>query len=54
MTDEQIVKRRVAREILSMIEQIYFSEEYSQFRIDQGSNGQKKLIIKNIEETYLK
>ena len=28
MNNDQVVERRVAREILTLIEQIYFSEEY--------------------------
>jgi len=37
-----------------MIESVCFSEEYHNFRIDNGSNGQRDLIIKKIKEKYLK
>ena len=50
--DEQRIQKRTAREILSMIELICFSDEYSEFRINQGSNGRRDLIIKNIREMY--
>ena len=52
MTNEEIIKKRVAREILSMIETICFSEEFKDFRIGQGSNGTKDLIIERIKNTY--
>jgi hypothetical protein len=51
---KELVERRVAREILTMIEEICFSEEYKNFRIDYGTHGQRDLIIKNINEKYLK
>nr|DAP71901.1 MAG TPA: hypothetical protein [Caudoviricetes sp.] len=54
MTEKELIERRVAREILTMIESICFSEEYSDFRIDRGSNGQRDLIIAKIKEQYLK
>ena len=50
--DEKIVKKRVAREILSMIETVCFSEEFRDFRINKGSNGTRDLIIENIKNTY--
>ena len=37
-----------------MIESVCFSEEYRDFRIDRGSNGQRDLIITKIKEQYLK
>ena len=37
-----------------MIESVSFSEEYRDFRIDRGSNGQRDLIITKIKEQYLK
>lgn len=50
--DEVIVEKRVAREILSMIEEICFSEKFFEFRCNNGSNGQRDLIITNIKEKY--
>lgn len=52
MTNEEIIRKRVAREILSMIEIICFSEEFKDFRIGQGSNGTRDLIIERIKNTY--
>lgn len=54
MTEKELIEKRVAREILTMIESICFSEEYRGFRINQGSNGQRDLIISKIKEQYLK
>lgn len=52
MTNEQMAERRVAREILSIIEAICFSEEYRAYRISYGSNGQRDLIISTIKAKY--
>ena len=46
------MKKKVAREILNIIEEICFSDEYKDFRINNGSNGQRDLIIKTIQEKY--
>lgn len=54
MTDEKIIERRVAREILTIIEKIYFSKEYQQYRIDYGSNGTRDLLIDSIKNLYLR
>lgn len=54
MTEKELMERRIAREILTMIESICFSEEYREFRVDWGSNGQRSLIISKIKEQYLK
>lgn len=51
-SDEKIIKKRVAREILSMIETVCFSEEFRDFRVNEGSNGTINLIIENIKNTY--
>ena len=51
---KELTEKRVAREILTMIESICFSEEYTTFRVNQGSNGQRDLIITKIKEQYLK
>lgn len=53
MTNEQIIERQVARTILCMIETIYFSDEYKQYRIDHGSNGTRDLLIGSIKKRYL-
>lgn len=50
--DEMMIERRIARDILSIIDKIYFSKEYQQYRIDYGSNGTRDLIIKIIQEKY--
>lgn len=52
MTNEQMAERRVAREILSIIETICFSEEYKAYRVSFGSNGQRDLIISTIKAKY--
>lgn len=54
MTEKELIEKRVAREILTMIETICFGEEYREFRVDWGSNGQRNLIISKIKERYLK
>ena len=51
-TDKELIERDTARKILSMIERIYFSEEYLQYRINKGSNGTRDLILKTIEEEF--
>lgn len=52
LNNEEVIKRRVAREILSMIETVCFSEEFKEYRVNYGSNGERDLIIKNIKESY--
>lgn len=52
MLSENIEERRVAREILNIIERICFSEEYKEYRINYGSNGERDLIIATIKDTY--
>ena len=52
-TDEKVIERRVAREILNLIDRIYFSQEYKQYRINNGSNGARDLLIDSIRKTYL-
>lgn len=54
MTEKELIERRTAREILTLIENVCFSEEYRDFRIDEGSCGQRDLIIAKIKEQYLK
>lgn len=52
MDSDKIIEKRVAREVLSIIEEICFSEKYLRYRVDNGSNGQRDLIIKKIKEKY--
>ena len=52
MLDKELYKRQTAREILNIIEEISFSDEYKNFRINNGSNGQRDLIINIIKERY--
>lgn len=52
MNNSEITEKRVAREILNIIEQIYFSEEYKKYRIDYGSNGTRDLILQTIKDKY--
>lgn len=52
MLNDKCIERRVAREILNIIEKISFSAEYKSFRIDHGSNGERDLIIQTIKERY--
>lgn len=51
-TNDKYIEKRVAREILNIIERISFSEEYKQYRINYGSNGQRDLIIQMIKERF--
>lgn len=53
MTDKSCIEKRVAREILSMIEKIYFSEEYAKYRIDYGSKGTRDLLINSMERSIV-
>lgn len=50
--NDKLVEKQVAREILSMIEQVCFSDEYLEYRCNYGSNGQRDLIIKLIKQKY--
>lgn len=52
MNNDKCIEKRVAREVLNIIERISFSQEYREFRINHGSNGQRDLIIKMIQERY--
>lgn len=49
---KKIIEKKVAREILSMIETVCFSEEFRDFRVNKGSNGTRDLIMENIKNTY--
>ena len=52
MTAEEFIEKRVAMEIIIKIREIYFSEEYSQYRIDYDSNGMRDLLIDSIRKMY--
>lgn len=52
MNNEEIIRKKVAREILSMIENVCFSEEFRDYRVNKGSNGTRDLIMDNIKNTY--
>lgn len=53
MTNDKVIERRVAREILNMIDRIYFSDEYKEYRINYGTNGTRDLLIDSIIKLYL-
>lgn len=52
MIDKEIYQRATAREILNIIEEVYFSMHYLEFRVNEGFNGQRDLIIRLIKEKY--
>lgn len=52
MDDNEIISKRTAREILSIIEEICFSKDYQEYRVNYGSCGERDLIIKKIKEKY--
>lgn len=52
MDNDEVIRKRTAREILSMMETVFFSKEFAEFRVNNGSNGERDLILKNIKETY--
>lgn len=52
LKNDKCIEKRVAREILCIIEKICFSDEFREYRINQGSNGERDLIIKLIKERY--
>lgn len=37
MDNETVIRKRTAREILSIIELVCFSDDYKEYRINQGS-----------------
>ena len=49
---DELVERQVASDILSMINMIFFSEEYLEYRCNYGSNGARDLLIELIKERY--
>lgn len=54
MTDKEIYQKQAARDILSMIEEVCFSKNFIEFRVNYGSNGQRNYIINYIKRKYLK
>ena len=50
--EKTLYKRIAAREILNIIEEISFSPLYRDFRINNGSRGERDLIIQLIKEKY--
>jgi hypothetical protein len=53
MQDEnKVIEQKVARDILSIITDIYFSRRYFEHRISCGSDGTRDLIIKAIKDRY--
>lgn len=52
LESDDVIRKRVAREILSMIETVCFSDEFKDYRVNNGSNGERDLIIENIKKTY--
>ena len=52
LDNDTYIEKRVAKEILSIIENICFSNEFREYRVNQGSNGTRDLIIKTIQERY--
>lgn len=51
-TDYKLGKIAAAREILNFLEEVYFSSEYSELRINRGSNGTRDFILNTIKEKY--
>lgn len=45
-------EKRVATDILHIIDVVCFSEEYRDFRVGWGSKGQRDLIIRTIRDRY--
>ena len=50
--DEIVIEKKVAREILSMIEEVCFSKKFRDYRMNYGSNGERDLIIATIKDMY--
>lgn len=50
--NDTCTEKSIAREILSIIEEICFSDKFKEYRINYGSNGTRDLIIKTIQEKY--
>lgn len=52
LSNDKCIEKRVAREILNIIEQIYYSKDYIEYRINYGSNGTIELILSTIADRY--
>ena len=52
LDNDKCTEKRVAREILSIIEKICIRDEFRDYRVNNGSNGERDLIIKLIKEWY--
>ena len=52
LSNDTCIEKRVARDILSIIERIYFCDEFQEYRIKYGTNGQRDLIIQTIKDKY--
>lgn len=52
MTEKEIYEKRTARDILSKIEEVCFSKEWIDYRVNYGSNGQRDYIICYIKRKY--
>lgn len=46
------IETQVAKEILDILNRIWFSDEYKTFRLNHGIKGQRELILKTIKEKY--
>ena len=46
------IETQVAKEILDILNRIWFSDEYRTFRLNHGIKGQRDLILKIIKEKY--
>ena len=52
MSDNKWLEKRIAREIISLMEEIYFGEEFLEYRCKYGSNGTRDLILQTIKYKY--
>lgn len=52
MDNETVIRKRTAREILNIIELVCFGDEYEEYRINNGSNGERDSIIEMIKKNY--
>ena len=49
---KKIYQKQVAKDILLTIEKVCFSDAFLQFRVNNGSNGQRDYIINYIKNKY--
>lgn len=52
MKELQLGKVLAAREILNMMEEIYFSNSWAEYRADKGSNGVRDFLLAWIKDKY--